>query len=238
MGLYPKHREPFRKHAGYRICTYCGKSIKARGIGTHIRQMHKLVVKTVVNTRVVDLSTTKVNDLSTKVINSSDNLSTKVITQDLSLVSGKDLSECKRLDGKHLYTDLDLRILLAKIIVETYQPRSEVALFNQFHIMDLIEDFEHRFKCSFNEARQANQYIQPGKTFEEHQAFAEKYAHLQYSNHNEKKAFNIIEGANSMGQYQCKNCGDWFMPYSWFEEKNYYNPYPTCINGERHEFSI
>jgi hypothetical protein len=185
MGLYPKHREPFRKHAGYRTCPHCGKSIKARGIGTHIRQMHQLVVKTVVNTRVVDLSTTKVTDLSdnlsTKVTDLSDNLSTKVIAQDLVNISGKDLSECKRPDGKHFYTDLDIRILLAKIITETYQPRSEVALFNQFNIMDLIEDFEHRFKCSFSEVRQANQHIRTGKTLQEHHAFAEKYGSFKYS---------------------------------------------------------
>jgi len=177
MGLYPKHREPFRKHAGYRTCPHCGKSIKARGIGTHIRQMHGLVIKTVVN----DLSTTKVNDLSTTVTTKVINESTKVIAQDLADISGKDLSECKRPDGKHFYTDLDIRILLAKIIVETYQPRSEVALFNQFNVMDLIEDFEHRFKCSFSEIKQANQHIRTGKTLQEHRAFAEKYAHLQYS---------------------------------------------------------
>jgi len=181
MGLYPKHREPFRKHAGYRNCPYCGKTVKARGYGSHIREAHKLIVKTVVNNQTIDSSPTVVNNSSTAVINSEVDSSTAVITQDLSKISGKDLLECKRSDGKHFYTDLDLRILLAKIIVETYQPRSEVALFNQFNILDLIEDFEHRFKCSFSEVRQANQHIRTGKTLEEHYAFVEKYGSFKYS---------------------------------------------------------
>ena len=181
MGIYPKHREPYRKNAGYRVCHYCGVTVKSRGIGAHIREAHKLIVKTVVNTNGVDSSTTKVNYSSTAVIDSKVDFSTAVITKDLSDLSGKDLSECKRPDGKHFYTDLDIRILLAKIIVETYQPRSEVALFNQFNIMDLIEDFEHRFKCNFSEVRQANQHIRTGKTLEEHYAFAEKYGSFKYS---------------------------------------------------------
>jgi len=181
MGIYPKHREPYRKHAGYRTCPYCGVTVKSRGIGAHIREVHKLIVKTVVNTQNINPSPTIVNNSSTAVIDYKIDSSTKVIVQDLADISGKDLSECKRPDGKHFYTDLDIRILLAKIIAETYQPRSEVALFNQFNIMDLIEDFEHRFKCSFSEVRQANQHIRTGKTLEEHQAFAEKYGSFKYS---------------------------------------------------------
>jgi len=188
MGLYPKHREPYRKHAGYRTCPHCGKAIKSRGIGSHIRQVHGLVVKTIVNTKVNDFSTTQVNDFSTRVNDSSNNFSSKVadssenaIQRELVSITGKDLTECKRPDGKHFYTELDIRILLARIIIETYQPRSEVALFNQFNIMDLIADFEHRFKCRFDEVRQANQHIRTGKTLQEHCSFAEKYAHLQYS---------------------------------------------------------
>jgi hypothetical protein len=232
MGIYPKSR----KFAGYRKCDICGKTVSARGMGGHKKLKHGI-------TRVITRVVTQVNNTSTQVINSSNNTGkeatqVKVITQDLADISGKDLAECKRPDGKHFYTDLDIRILLAKIIVETYQPRSEVALFNQFNIQDLIEDFEHRFKCSFDEVRQANKHIRTGKTLQEHRAFAEKYAHLVYSNHNEKKTFNFIEGADDMGRYQCKNCGCWLMPYSWFEEKGYGHSSPVCINGERHEFSI
>jgi hypothetical protein len=47
--------------------------------------------------------------------------------------------------------------------------------------MDLIQEFEHRFKCRFDDVRKANQQIRTGKTSAEHYAFAQKYAHLEYS---------------------------------------------------------
>jgi hypothetical protein len=184
MGTYPKHREPFRKHAGYRICPYCKKSIKARGIGTHIRQVHKLLVKTVVNTQVNDLSATKVNDLSTKVINSSDNLSTKVITQELSEVTGKDLSECKRPEGDHLYTDQDLWILLGRInsVVLNDDSSNFLSRLNSQNICyELIRDFEQRFDCKFSDVKKVNPEIKPGKTNKENTNIALKYSHLKYS---------------------------------------------------------
>lgn len=174
----------YKVSAGYRKCDICGESMPARGIGTHRRQVHGLVVKTVVRT--------KVNDLSTKVINSSDHLTTKVadlsnntIQSELESVTGKDLSECKRPDGKHFYTDQDLRILTAKLIIQTYHPGSEVALFNQFGFMDLIADFERRFECRFDDVRKANSHgkisIEMGTTMPEHHVFAEKYGSLKYS---------------------------------------------------------
>jgi hypothetical protein len=152
MGAYPKHREPYRVHSGYRTCTYCGKSFKARGIGTHIREKHKLVVKTIVNTKDIDLSTTQVNDSSTPVIHSKVDLSTVVITQGLSEVTGKDLSECKRPDGKHFYTDQDLWILISRISRVILQSDTSSVMSKwdaQQSCYDLIRDFEKRFECSF-----------------------------------------------------------------------------------------
>lgn len=105
----------------------------------------------------------------------------KPIIQELSTVTGKDLTECKRPDGQHLYTDQDIRILLGRIIILTYQPKSEVDLFNKFNVMDLIEEFEHRFKCRFDDVRKTNQHIKTGKTAKEHYEFAQKYANLKYS---------------------------------------------------------
>jgi len=229
---YPRNRKQSPKAK----CPHCGGLYSSMGMGTHIREAHKMVYEATA-TPTVEATAETTATPTAKTIAKTRVISTAVITQDLADISGKDLSECKRPDGKHFYTNQDICILLAKIIVETYQPRSDVALFNQFNIMDLIEDFEHRFKCSFNEVRQVNQHIRTGETLEEHRAFAEKYVHLQYSDQTEKKTFNYVEGADSMGRYQCKNCGLWMMPYSWFEVKGYSHSSPVCINGERHEFS-
>jgi hypothetical protein len=150
------------------------------------------------------------------------------ITKELSKVTGKNLTECKRPDGEHLYTDQDIKILLGRIIIDTYQPRSEVALFNKFNIMDLIEDFEHRFKCKFDDVKRSNSHIQTGTTAKEHYAFAQKYAHLHYSRDIEQPPFKVVEGRDSLGRYQCKNCGGWFGLNG--------APPESCLRGKKHEF--
>jgi hypothetical protein len=100
-------------------------------------------------------------------------------------VAGKDLSECKRPDGTHLYTDSDLQILMSLLIKHTYDPGSEVILFNEFTYMDLIADFERRFKCRFDDVRKANKYgkisVEMGTTPCEHWRFANNYGTLRYS---------------------------------------------------------
>jgi hypothetical protein len=59
MGTYPKNRKP----SGFSNCPYCGESFRARGLGTHIREAHKMKIETVVNTVVPDKS----NSLNTPV---------------------------------------------------------------------------------------------------------------------------------------------------------------------------
>jgi hypothetical protein len=176
MGTYPKHRKP----VGQTKCPYCDKSFNARGLGTHIREAHKTVVKTIVKT-VVNNKSNAVIDFSNSKSNVVTDLSNKNITTVASEITGKDLSECKRPDGKHFYTEQDICILLSYIIRHTYNPGSEVALFNQFTLMDLIADFERRFECRFSDVKKVNQHIQIGKTLEEHWRFAEKYMNLKYS---------------------------------------------------------
>jgi hypothetical protein len=187
MGNYPTHREPFRKHAGYRICTYCGKTFKARGIGSHIRQIHKLVVRTILKTKVIDDSTI----VGTKVIDDSTIVGTKVIddstivaAQELSAITGKDLTECKRPDGQHLYTDQDLWILLSRInkVVLGRDASSLLSTWDgQIISEELIRDFEQRFDCKFRDIQKVNPHIKPGKTDQENWDIASKYAHLKYS---------------------------------------------------------
>ena len=182
MGVYPKHRKP----SGLRKCPDCGKLIKARGLYGHRVLVHGIVEKTIVKTRVIDPSNNSVGDTGNKVTDSSNKSGTQVIPDQVTVKKvsskvGKDLTECKRPDGSNQYTDQDIFILLSRIMDYTYKPKSEVVLFNQFDIMDLIADFERRFQCKFDEVRKANQHIQPGKTFEEHQIFANMYRSLQYS---------------------------------------------------------
>ena len=177
MGTYPKHRKP----TGLRKCPDCDQLVKARGMPGHRALVHNVVVKTIEKTRV--------NDLNTRVIdpsnNSSSDTGSKGKTQVVSENTAKDLSECKRTDGEHLYTDIDLRILISYLISHTYNPGSEVALFNQFTLMDIIEDFEHRFECKFKDIRKANYHgkisVDMGTTPEEHWLFANKYSSLKYS---------------------------------------------------------
>jgi len=175
MRKYPKTRR--RSYTAK--CPYCDGTYYAMGMGTHIREAHKMIYKTIARptarptakptAKPVAIPTAKPVAIPDRVI------------QNLSDITGKNLTECKRPGGQYFYTDQDIRILLGRIIIETYQPKSEVALFNQFNIMDLIEDFEHRFKCKFDDVRRTNQHIQPGKTAWEHSEFANKYMHLEYS---------------------------------------------------------
>jgi hypothetical protein len=135
---------------------------------------------------IIDLLTPKPVDIK-PVVNTqkSRDLESKVLIQELSIVTGKDLTECKRPDGDHLYTYEDLCLLTAKLIRQILNPGYEVDLFNKFAEMDLIEDFESRFKCRFNDVRKANNHskisVEMGNTFESYNAFYMKYAGLKYS---------------------------------------------------------
>ena len=182
MGIYPKYRKP----AGLKECPDCGKQIKARGLYGHRALVHSIAEKTIVKTGVIDPSDNSVGDMGNNVTDSSDKNGMQVIPGQVTIKNvssevGKDITEYKRLDGSHQYTDQDVKILLSHIIDNTYSPASEVELFNKFDFNDLIVDFERRFQCKFDEVRKANQHIQPGETFEERQKFANKYRSLKYS---------------------------------------------------------
>jgi len=82
---------------------------------------------------------------------------------------------------QNLYTDTDMKILLARIINYIYQTDQPSQLLQQFAKMDMIEDFEKRFKCDFTRVKKDNKHIHLGTTEPEHLAFAFKYAFLNYS---------------------------------------------------------
>jgi len=178
MGTYPTYRKP----SGYRNCPHCGKSFKARGLGTHIREAHKMLYKTIDTTVVSNLEAI----VKPAVIDNSNHPDTKVkpITMELSAITRTDLSECKRADGFHLYTDQDLWILLGRInrVILSSDTSNLLSKWDTENIcQDLIHDFEQRFECKFGDVRKVNQNINPGKTDIENGEIASRYAHLKYS---------------------------------------------------------
>jgi len=74
-------------------------------------------------------------------------------TEELSCKTGKDLSECKRPDGSHLYTDHDLFELRAKIAnaLEDTDDGNLLSVMNcNMVCMGLIAEFERKFQCKFD----------------------------------------------------------------------------------------
>jgi len=97
---------------------------------------------------------------------------------------GKDLTECKRPDGSHLYTDTDLWILIARInqLVFNEGTGSFISqLDTDMKATALIRDFEKRFECKFDEVKSSNPGIRPGKNDVENETLVVKYASLHYS---------------------------------------------------------
>lgn len=112
------------------------------------------------------------------------------LVKKVSCETGKDLTECKRPDGSHLYTETDLWILVSKLAEVGYNPiyRNSVpasgpSLLSVLHInqvsQELIWDFERRFKCRFDDVRRSNHYIHTNGSDDEE--IIKKYAQLQYS---------------------------------------------------------
>jgi hypothetical protein len=57
-----------------------------------------------------------------------------------------------------------------------------LAQLNSKRITDsLIQDFEKRFFCKFDEVVEANPDVHPGQTDLENQTIVNRYAHLKYS---------------------------------------------------------
>jgi hypothetical protein len=106
------------------------------------------------------------------------------ITKKLSVETGKDLTECKRPDGKHLYTDQDLWILLGKMYEVVYREQSGnlLSVLNTNKVVDaLIADFERRFECKFSDMRKANPHIMPYSSDRENYTLISRYSKLKYS---------------------------------------------------------
>jgi len=51
----------------------------------------------------------------------------------------------------------------------------------------------------------------------------------------ETKDSPAIQSPDEWGRMLCKKCGGWFMPYEWFETKDFLQYKPYCKDGKRHE---
>ncbi len=105
---------------------------------------------------------------------------------------GKDLTECKRPDGSHLYTDMDLWILVSRLASVGFTGRIQnyasafgpllLSVLNTNQLsMDLISDFAQRFKCKFDDVRRSSSYIHTKEDGSEDETIIEQYASLAYS---------------------------------------------------------
>ena len=177
---YPRNR----KRSPSAECPHCGKTYSTMGMGTHIREAHKMLYKTTVITTTKPVATTTVKPIAKPVATVTIAKPTAIITQELSNITGKDLTECKRPDGKHLYVDQDIWILLGRISRVMLATNLDNLLSrwdseNTCH--ELIRDFEQRFECTFSDVKKVNVHIKPGKTNIENSEIASRYAHLKYS---------------------------------------------------------
>jgi hypothetical protein len=74
------------------------------------------------------------------------------VVQELSCKVGKDLTECKRPDGTHLYTDKDLYTLRKEIhdlLLNTDEGNLLSVMNTNQMCQELIWKFEREFKCRF-----------------------------------------------------------------------------------------
>jgi len=160
-----------------RICRICSKPIKPRGMGGHLALAHGIREKEVIK-YIVDPGHDTSGEMNESIKYSSQIRSEKIpanVAEKLMEPIIPDQSE------GNLYTETDIRILLARIINYYYKSDQPSQLLRQFAKMDMIEDFEERFKCDFTRVKKENQHIHLGTTEPEHLAFAYKYALLNYS---------------------------------------------------------
>lgn len=109
------------------------------------------------------------------------------ITEKLSVETGKDLTECKRPDGEHLYTKQDIFILLAKLCKVNWGIANQPGVTDLLpwlnasrRTSELIADFERRFECKFDEIKQANSDTR--NDYDENDySMITKYGELKYS---------------------------------------------------------
>jgi len=179
MRKYPKNRKP----CGYAICEICGRMFIARGLGTHKREAHKIVVRNV-DYYSNNATITRVTGKPTHKNESHKNdeilpktVSCEVISELLPSENFDRRPTCNRGEQTRLYTDHDLWILFGRmrlVFYSSYYP-PDIMRYR------LIEDFEERFECDFNEVKRANPHICPDKEFAKGHDLAFELAGMEYS---------------------------------------------------------
>lgn len=178
------------------VCDICGKEVKRQGIGTHKRLKHGIIARRIYEiekkgkTETREVRPSEILPLNSKP-KSLKVQPASVVAPDIKAIStklmsstGKDLTECKRPDRTHLYTETDLWILMGRIcqVVFGEDSSSLLSKFDTNKIAEeLIKDFERRFECKFSDVKKANPGISPGKTDAENWSIASRYASLKYS---------------------------------------------------------
>jgi len=179
------------KNVKGRVCHICGKTIKPRGIGGHIALAHKIREVEVVNQNFDSSGDAGGNRNETQNspprldFGSRCNLSIAKPGETVKMRSTP--TETKKSTEKNkdaecqLYTETDIKILLARMLKYSYGSVQPSQLLQHFALMEMVQDFEKRFKCEFENVRKLNQHISFGKSFSEHHNFIYQYLDLKYS---------------------------------------------------------
>jgi hypothetical protein len=180
-------------------CDICGKVCHKFGLGTHKRMKHGIVIKkTLIYNKGGNIIQRKVS-LQTPFSSKNKIIETSIepapvivpdikylnsrISGELESVTGKDLTECKRPDGRRFYTDKDLWILYSLLLHSIRaEPRLITVLVSgpwdeSNTIGKLILDFEHRFECKFDDVKRSN----PNIKFSDSMQITANYPNLNYS---------------------------------------------------------
>jgi len=165
-------------------CEVCGRSYIAQRKGSHVCS-NKCRAKKSRDKKATN--TTKVIQSQRQTIRSQAGVMRAVMpasikpamVEKVSEKVGKDLTECKRPEGDHLYTEQDLWILIARIIRLVFDTPND--LMQDIKAESLIRDFEKRFDCKFDDMKTSHPGVRPGKTDDENELLMIKYASLFYS---------------------------------------------------------
>lgn len=182
MATYPKHRKP----SEYAKCSICGKTFASMGMGAHRRQAHEMVriaIPNCISNNFNPIANVNCNTLVQPLVKARAKVKTPIL-QRASKIAGKDLTDCRRPDGQHLYTITDLHILMGRIC-QTVLNTDMSNLIGKWDTDDIVQqmitDFEHKFECTFRDVKKANPDVRPGKNDAENRVIASRYASLKYS---------------------------------------------------------
>lgn len=174
-----------------RVCHLCSKTIKPRGMGGHLALAHGIrevaVNKQGYDSRVdtggngnkiqnVSLQDTLGSQSKKKDSRPEEPVKMNALQSQLEILPEEDKN-----GSCNLYMEMDIKILLARMLRYTLCSVQPSQLLQHFTILEMIQDFEKKFKCEFENVRKLNQHIRIGTTLAEHQNFIYQFGKLKYS---------------------------------------------------------